>query len=68
MPLAHIYVWPGLSEENIKKIIVGVTKTFTDLGIPKHAVEVIVQEVPKTHWGVQGLPATESLPDAKPPK
>jgi 4-oxalocrotonate tautomerase len=67
MPLAHIYVWTGFSEENIKKVIGGVTKVFTDLGIPRQAVEVIVHEIPKSHWGIEGKPATESRPDAKPP-
>ncbi|TFG05010.1 MAG: 4-oxalocrotonate tautomerase [Promethearchaeota archaeon] len=68
MPLVQVSVWKGFSEENIKKVIVGMTKVLTDMGIPSQAVEVIVQEIPKSHWGVNGLPATESLPDAKVPK
>ncbi|NVM16318.1 MAG: tautomerase family protein [Candidatus Lokiarchaeota archaeon] len=68
MPLAQIYLWKGISEEIIKKVIVGVTEVFVDLGIPKQAVEVLVHEIPKAHWGIDGLPANESRPEAKPPQ
>jgi len=68
MPLAQIYLWKGISEEIIKEVIKGVTDVFVNIGIPKQAVEVLVHEVPKTHWGIEGLPATESRPDAKPPQ
>ena len=68
MPLAQIYVWKGFSEENIKKVIAGITDVFVNLGIPKHAVEVIIQEIPKAHWGIEGKPATESRPTAVPPQ
>ena len=67
MPLVQVYVWKGFSESNIKKVIGGITDVFTEMGIPRHAVEVIVHEVPKTHWGIEGLPATESRKDAGPP-
>ena len=68
MPLAQIYIWKGFSEENIKKVIAGITDVFVNLGIPKQAVEVIIQEIPKAHWGIEGKPATESRPTAKPPQ
>ncbi|MHA1279902.1 MAG: tautomerase family protein [Candidatus Helarchaeota archaeon] len=67
MPLVQVYVWKGFSEENIKKVISGITEVFTGMGIPKIAVEVLVHEVPKAHWGIEGKPATESRKDAKPP-
>ncbi|MFX0208442.1 MAG: 4-oxalocrotonate tautomerase family protein [Candidatus Hodarchaeota archaeon] len=37
------------------------------MGIPSHAVEVIIHEIPKAHWGIEGKPATESRKDSKPP-
>ena len=64
MPLAQIYMWKGISEDIVKKIIAGVTDVFVDLGIPKQAVEVLVHEIPKAHWGIEGNPATEARPDA----
>lgn len=68
MPLAQIYMWKGISEEAVKKIIAGVTDVFVDVGIPLQAVEVIIHEIPKTHWGIEGKPATESRPGAGPPQ
>ncbi|MHA1265894.1 MAG: tautomerase family protein [Candidatus Helarchaeota archaeon] len=63
MPAVHVYMWKGLSEDAAKKIISGITNVFVELGIPPQAVEVIIQEVPKAHWGVGGKPAAEVLPD-----
>jgi 4-oxalocrotonate tautomerase len=44
-------------------VIKGITKVFEDLDIPSHAVEVIVHEIPKSHWGVEGIPASEKFKD-----
>ncbi len=68
MPFVQVNVWKGISEEKIKVIIAGITKVFVDMGIPTRAVEVIVYEIPKTHWGIAGKPATESRPGGKPPQ
>ncbi|MFW9997833.1 MAG: 4-oxalocrotonate tautomerase family protein [Candidatus Odinarchaeota archaeon] len=67
MPIVHVHMWKGISEEKIKEIIAGITKVFVDMGIPSQAVEVIIHEIPKAHWGIDGKPATESRKDAKPP-
>lgn len=67
MPLAQIYMWKGISEESVEKIISGVTDVFVGLGVPKEAVHVIVQEIPKANWGIEGNPATKARPDSKPP-
>ncbi len=67
MPIIHVNMWKGISEGIVKQIISGITKVFVDMGIPVRAVEVLVHEVPKTHWGIEGKPATESRPDVEPP-
>ena len=67
MPVIHVNMWKGISEEAVKQIITGITQVFVDMGIPAQAVEVIVHEIPKAHWGIGGKPATEARPDAKPP-
>ncbi len=67
MPIIHVNMWEGISEEKVKQIIAGITKVFVDMNIPAYAVEVLVHEVPKTHWGIEGKPATESRPDVEPP-
>jgi 4-oxalocrotonate tautomerase len=68
MPAVQVQVWEGWGEKNAATVIRGVTKVFTDLGIPAQAVTVIIQEVPKTHWGMQGEPASVVMPDTKPPE
>jgi 4-oxalocrotonate tautomerase len=68
MPIVHVYIWKGFSKEKINEIIEGITNVFIKIGIPSRAVEVIIHEIPKTHWGVDGKPATQSLKDWKPPE
>ncbi len=50
MPSVQVNVWEGWGEKNAEIVIRGVTKIFTDLGIPAQAVEVIIHEIPKTPW------------------
>ncbi len=67
MPNVQVTMWSGVSPAAAKKIISGITQVFVDLGIPAQAVEVIIHEVPKTHWGIGGTPASESKKDVKVP-
>jgi len=59
MPLVHVNVWEGFGEKKAKTVIQGITKVFVDLGIPSQAVQVIVHEIPKSHWGIGGESASE---------
>jgi len=68
MPVIHVNVWEGFSQEKIKIVIQNITKVFVDIGIPKHAIEVIIHEIQKTHWGIGGEPASEKLKDVSPPR
>ena len=63
MPIIQVNVWKGFGDEKAKKVIKEITKVFVNLGIPKQAVEVIVNEIPKTHWGISGEPASEKFKD-----
>jgi 4-oxalocrotonate tautomerase len=67
MPVVEVKMWKGTSVEAVEQLISGITKVFVELEIPEQAVEVIVQEIPKTHWGIGGTPASKSMPDEKPP-
>jgi 4-oxalocrotonate tautomerase len=67
MPSVQVNVWEGWGEKNAETVIRGVTKVFTDMGIPAQAVEVIIHEIPKTHWGIQGEPASVVMKDVNPP-
>jgi len=68
MPVIHANVWEGFSQEKIKIVIRNITKVFVDIGVPTHAIEVIIHEIPKTHWGIGGEPASEKLKDISPPQ
>jgi 4-oxalocrotonate tautomerase len=67
MPIVHVYMWSGVSREAKEKIIKGITKVFEELGIPGHAVEVVILEVPKENWGVGGELASEKFKETRPP-
>ena len=66
MPVIHANVWEGFGPEKAQAVIEGVTKVFADLGVPEHAVEVVVHEIPKSHWGVGGEPASVKFKDITP--
>jgi 4-oxalocrotonate tautomerase len=68
MPIVRVDFWEGVGDEQVKTMISGITQVMVDIGVPEHAVEVIVYEIPKTHWGVGGKPASEALKDVAPPK
>ena len=63
MPIIHVNVWEGFGQEKAKITIQKITKVFADLGIPSQAVEVIVHEIKKSHWGIGGEPASEKFKD-----
>ena len=54
MPVIQVSVWAGISEENKKKIIEGITKVIEEIGVPREAVTVIIYEVPKNDWASGG--------------
>ncbi|MBX5320991.1 MAG: tautomerase family protein [Candidatus Bathyarchaeota archaeon] len=63
MPSVHVFVWEGFGKDKVKTLIREITKIFAGFGIPESAVEIIVQEIPKTHWGIGGEPASEKFKD-----
>ncbi len=67
MPIVDVKMWKGVSKEAAEKIISGITKVFVELGIPERAVEIVIQVIPKAHWGIGGKPASKVMPDEKPP-
>ena len=66
MPNVHVNVWKGFGPEKAKQVIEGITQVFVDLGIPAQAVDIIIHEIPKSHWGVGGEPASEKFADVEP--
>lgn len=54
MPVIEVSVWEGMSLENKKKTVEGITKVFEDIGIPKDAVTIVIYEAPKSNWASGG--------------
>jgi len=54
LPVVQLSVWAGISEENKKKIIEGITKVIEEIGVPREAITIIIYEIPKTDWASGG--------------
>jgi 4-oxalocrotonate tautomerase len=54
VPVVKVNVWSGISLENKKKIVEGITKVLEDIGVPKEATTVIISEEPKENWASGG--------------
>ena len=61
MPIVQVSVWEGMSLENKKKTVGGITKVFEELGVPKEAVEIVIYEAPKSNWATGGQLHSEKL-------
>ena len=63
LPVVQVSVWSGISEENKKKIVEGITKTIEDTGVPREAITIILYEVPKKDWASGGQLHSERFPN-----
>ena len=61
MPIIQVSVWKGMSLENKKKTVEGITRVFEDLGVPRETVEIVIYEAPKTNWATGGQLHSEKL-------
>lgn len=60
MPLAHVYLLEGRSEEVKRAVIDKVTQALHEaVGAPKENVRVVIQDIPKTNWGIAGRTAKD---------
>jgi len=60
LPLINIQVLEGRPQEKIDALMKNVTETVSEtLDAPKKSIRVIVTEVPKTHWCIGGVSASE---------
>ncbi|WP_240421281.1 4-oxalocrotonate tautomerase [Paenibacillus periandrae] len=60
MPIVNIEIMEGRTPAKIKNLIARVTDTVSEeLDSPKDRIRVLVTEVPKTHWGIGGVPASD---------
>lgn len=54
VPVVQVSVWAGMSKENKKKLVEGITRVLEEIGIPREAVTVIIYEAAKTNWASGG--------------
>lgn len=54
MPIVQVQVWQGFGEDRARRLIEGITSSFEDVGVPAGAVQVVIQEVPRSYWGIGG--------------
>jgi 4-oxalocrotonate tautomerase family enzyme len=61
MPVVQVNVWSGITFENKKKIVEGITKVLEDIGIPSQAITIIIAEEPKGELGFRRQTAFRSV-------
>ena len=60
MPFAQINLIEGRTEDQKRAVIEKVTQALHEaLSAPKENVRVVIQEVPKTNWGIAGTSAAD---------
>ncbi len=59
MPIVTVSVWEEFGKDQARQLIRGITESFVQVGIPAHAVQVVIHEVPRSHWGDGGRVADE---------
>ena len=55
-------MWAGRNDEQKATLIRGITRTFEEIGVKAESVHVIIHDVPKDNWGMQGEQASKLPP------
>jgi 4-oxalocrotonate tautomerase len=63
LPVVQVSVWAGISDENKKKIVEGITRVIEEVGVPREAITIIIYEVPKADWASGGQLHSERFGD-----
>ncbi|MCM3113885.1 4-oxalocrotonate tautomerase [Neobacillus sp. MER 74] len=60
MPIINVQILEGRPKEKIEEVIHNLTNTVSEtLDAPKESIRVIVTEIPKSHWGIAGVPVSK---------
>ncbi|BAU28280.1 4-oxalocrotonate tautomerase [Aneurinibacillus soli] len=60
MPLIQINIVEGRSDEMKRQLMKNVTEVVSEtLGSPKEAIRILINEMPKNHWGIGGVPMSD---------
>jgi len=66
VPIVKVTVWAGISSENKKKMVEGITQVMENLGIPSQATTIVIDEIPKENWASGGKLHSETSWNAPP--
>ena len=66
LPIVRVDVWSGMTLENKKRVVEGITRVMEEIGIPREATTVIICEGPKENWATGGKLHSESLANRGP--
>lgn len=66
MPIVRVDVWSGMTLENKKKVVEGITRVMEEIGIPREATTVVICEEPKENWATGGKLHSERLANRGP--
>ncbi|MGA0571544.1 tautomerase family protein [Variovorax sp. VNK109] len=58
MPIAHVSIMEGHDDQKKADIIAAVTEALhQSMGAPHEVIRVLINEVPRTQWGIGGKTA-----------
>ena len=65
MPVIIIYTWEGKTVDQKRRLSEAIAKDFAEIaGVRKEAVEIIINDIPKTNWAKGGVLSID-LPEKK---
>jgi len=63
MPIVHIYMFSGRTQEKKERLMAKVTDAVSEaLEVPREAVHIVLNEVPRENIGHAGVPVSKSAP------
>ncbi|MGQ9596770.1 MAG: tautomerase family protein [Thermoproteota archaeon] len=62
MPVVIVEMWEGRTEEQKEKLIKGITRAFGEIGVKPEWLNIIIHDVPRSNWGLNGQQASKIRP------
>ena len=59
MPVVIVEMWEGRTIDQKRQLVEGITSSFTKIGTPPEAVQIILKDIPKHNWASGGKLASE---------
>ena len=59
MPVVVVEMWEGRPAEQKELLMKGITRAFSEIGVQKDRVTVIIHETKKSNWGIRGEQASK---------